>query len=174
VRLKKRSRRPRHQQADRRYSVLEKRAGRRCGNWVARSTPGLAPRMKRIAQIATIVQMQRITVKALISVFRSSILRQGLCGLTASRGADRASCPRRSTATGCSSRTWMRPAGQLRTADFCGDGKTSQAPCAIGTIPVCADEREPNPLKRSKFFELFASHRKGEDFSKNGGRVARG
>lgn len=31
----------------------------------------LAPRMKRMAQMATMDQMQRITVRALISVFRS-------------------------------------------------------------------------------------------------------
>lgn len=86
VRAKKRPRPPPpYWQADRRYSAIEKRAGRRCGDLVVRSTRGLAPRMKRIAQIATIVQMLRITVKALISVFRSSTLRLVLSGLTANQ-----------------------------------------------------------------------------------------
>lgn len=85
VRSKKRPRPPPYWQADRRYSAIEKRAGRRCGDLVVRSTRGLAPRMKRIAQIATIVQMLRITVKALISVFGSSTLRLVLSGLTASQ-----------------------------------------------------------------------------------------
>src|SRR5579863_2940961 len=45
----------------------------------------------------------------------------------------------------------MRPAGQLRADDFCSDGSSSQAPCAIGTMPVCTDEGESNWLKRGRF-----------------------
>ncbi|MFM0469848.1 hypothetical protein [Paraburkholderia strydomiana] len=49
------------------YSAIEKRAGRLCVDFLGRSTRAVAPRMNSTAQNATIAQMQRITVKALIS-----------------------------------------------------------------------------------------------------------